>query len=153
MAIIIVMAVIIAIVKYCPNLKSVYTIFGYYEVKTLEAILKSCQQLESIETWCGHALFGDYLNENKLLEMVVKYSPKTFYGLKMHFECDTELFSEELESVFISWEDRKSQKPLSLNIISINDLNVKKESMEEIEKFKKLGVIKEFEIVKKKQLY
>jgi len=54
--------------------------------------LNNCQQLESIETWCGYCgndLFGVglyYLNENKLLEGIVKCSPKKFYELKIYYE-------------------------------------------------------------------
>jgi len=139
------------IAKFCPNLKTLYTGFKVDEIETLKAILNSCQQLESIETWCGHSLFGDdYLNENKLFEMVVKYSPKKFYELKMRYEYDIELLSEELESVFISWANHIPPKSLSLIIISefqLIPLRIKEKSMEVIEKFKKLGVIKKFEIV------
>ena len=66
------------------------------------------------------------------------------------------LFPEELVlgSGFINWANRIPQKSLSLIIIArtrivyeVDDKVVKKESMEVIEKFKKLGVIKKFEIV------
>ena len=57
-----------------------------------------------------------------------------------------------MEPVFTSWANRITSKSLSLTIInegaiSLRLLKVKKESMEVIEKFKKLGVIKKFVIV------
>ena len=38
----------LAIVKLCPNLKSLATIFGDDEVETLKVILNGCQELESL---------------------------------------------------------------------------------------------------------
>ena len=106
-------------------------------------------KLESIGTWCSNY----FLNENESLEIVVKYSPKKFYKLKIYYVDERpELFLEELESVFTSWENRIPQKSLSLIIIdeiASRSLKVKKESMEVIEKFKKFGVIKEFDMWKK----
>ncbi len=135
----------LAIAKFCPNLKSLCTIFLNYEVETLKIILNSCQQLESIGTWCSNYHF----NENELLEIVVKHSPKKFYELKIYYTdiLRSELFLDGLEPVFKSWANRIPQKSLSLIIIDevvSRNLKVKKESKEVIEKFKKLGVIKEF---------
>ncbi len=65
-------------------------------------------------------------------------------------EFVTELFPEELEPVFMSWKNRIPQRSLSLIIFrgfSKVGLKVKKESMKVIEKFKKLGVIKKFEMI------
>jgi len=114
------------------------------EIEMLETILINCQQLESIEVWCGDI----YLNEMKLLEVVAKCSPKTFYELKIFYVDNEEFFAEDLEPVFISLANRIPRKPLSLIIIDYStNLKVKKESINVIEKFKKLGVIKKFEIV------
>ncbi len=135
----------LAIVKFCSKLNSLYTIFYDNEMETLKLILNGCQELESIEVWGG----GYYLNEVKLLEVVAKYSPKKFYELKIHFRWrfESEFFSEELEPAFISWANRIPQKSLVIIIEGIIASEVKKESMETIEKFKKLGVIKKFEII------
>jgi len=134
----------LAVAKFCPNLKSLHTIFNSNEMETLKIILTSCQQLESLEVWCGDI----YLNENDLLKVVTKYSPKHFYELKI-FHVDyikSELFSEDLEPVLTIWANRIPRKSLWIIIEGIGS-KVKKESMEVIEKFKKLGVIKKFEIV------
>jgi len=136
----------LAIAKSCPNLKSLYTIFGDNEIETLKVILNGCEQLESIKVWCGTG----YLNEVELLKVIAKCSPKKFYKLRIIYIrlslIDSELFSEELEPIFISWANRIPQKPLSLIVINggANILKFKKESMKVIEKFKKLGVIKKF---------
>ena len=75
-----------------------------------------------------------YLNEKEVFEIVVKYSPKNFYELKLH---KPELIPEDLESFFISWKNRTSKKLLSL--IIVNDsyrFGVEEESMKTIEKYK-----------------
>ena len=72
----------LAIAKFCPNLKSLSTIFKVDEIETLKMIFNSCQQLESLRVWCGHR--GDFksLHESDLFEVVAKYSPKKFYELR-----------------------------------------------------------------------
>ena len=70
-----------AIAKFCPNLKSLYTVFYVNDsgIENLKGILSCCQRLESLETWCG---YGDYyLNETILLDTIVKCSPGTFHEL------------------------------------------------------------------------
>jgi len=138
------------IAKFCPNLKSLYVRFLYNEVEKLKEILISCQQLESIGVWCGDDDNISYLNVCELLNVLAKYSPKKFHELKIHYlDYKLELIPEELESVLISWANRVPQKSLSLIIfvwlLYLPDSIVKKENMEIIEKFKKLGVIKKFE--------
>jgi len=133
----------LAIAKFCPNLKLLYTRFLCDEVETLKGILVSCQQLERIKVDCGDGL----LNENELLKVIVKFSPKKFHELTMYCLGYKELFSEKLEPIFASWAKRIPPKSFSL-IIMMGFLSntFKKENMEVIENFKKLGVIKKFEI-------
>jgi len=136
---------ILAIAKFCPNLKLLYTIFKKDEVETLKVILNSCQELECIRVMCGDG----YLNECELLEVVTKYSPKKFHELKIFwsFFSRSVSFTKELEPIFITWSNCIPQKPLSLIIVDYQiGLKVKKESMEVIEKFKKLDIIRKFEI-------
>jgi len=136
----------LAIAKFCLNLKSLYTTILYNEIETFKEILSSCQQLESIEILCGK----DYLNIGELLNVVARYSSKEFYELRIRPIDKYELFPEALESGFTSWANRIPQKPLSFIIIEtcyMGKLVIKKESMEAIEKFKELGVIKKFETV------
>ena len=105
-------------------------------------IFNGCQKLESIRVNCGEY----YLNESNLLQTVAKCSPKNFFKLKIFWDdyedIGLELFSEELEPVFTSWANRFPQKSLYLILEYPDGLKVKKESMETIEKFKTLGVIK-----------
>jgi hypothetical protein len=42
----------LAIAKFCPNLKSLYTRFMFDEIETLKEIINNCQKLESIEVNC-----------------------------------------------------------------------------------------------------
>ncbi len=56
------------------------------------------------------------------------------------------MFPEDLESFFISWQNRKSKKSLSLIFMNCyNNLKEKKEIMKIVEKYKNLDVIKKFE--------
>ena len=75
-----------------------------------------------------------------LLEVVAKYSPKNFYELKLH---GLELFPKNLKSFFGNWRNRGSKKSISL--IVIKGSTILCESMEIIEKYKNLGIIKRFE--------
>jgi len=131
----------LSIAKYCPELKSLYTIFKNDEIDSLKEILNSCHYLESIRVWCD----GEYLNEKEFLEILAKYSSKSFYELRMYYVYDapSEIFPEELEEFFINWKDRI---PLSFIIkgYCVKSFEGKKENMEVIEKYKKLGVIKNF---------
>ena len=136
----------LAIAKFCPNLRSLCTISKNDEIETLKMVFYSCQHLESIEVRCDY----DNLNESKILETIANHSPKKFYELKIYYASNTlELFPEELEPVFKIWANRIPQIPLSLIITRgycVCNLEVKKENMIAIEKFKRLGVIKKFEI-------
>ncbi|PKY12465.1 hypothetical protein RhiirB3_424137 [Rhizophagus irregularis] len=134
------------IAKLCINLKSLYTIFKDDEVETLKVILSNCQYLESIGVWCD----GEYLNEKDFLEILVKYSSKNFNELRICYVYDgpSEIFPEELEEFFINWKNRIPRKSLSfiLKGYCVKSFENKKENMKVIEKYKKLGIIKKFEI-------
>ncbi len=140
------------IAKYCPNLKSLYTIFMENEIKTLQKIFNSCQRLESIEVWCGswNEGGGCYLKESELLQMVINDSPKTFNELKIYytFRTDSALFPKDLESFFTSWTNRVPQKSISfiINSLNKNGLANEKENMDVIQKYIKLGVVRKFKI-------
>jgi hypothetical protein len=133
----------LAIAKFCPNLRNLFTIFRNDELETLKMILNNCQYLESIEVWCGN----DYLNEKNLFDIIAKYSPKNFFELKIYYVIFTksEISMEELENFFINWSNRTPQKPLSM--IFFHDSNTYSENIKIIEKYKSLGVIKKFRII------
>jgi len=131
------------IAKFCPNLKSLFVIFGHSEVDNLKTIFISCQYLESIKMYCGKP----YLTEREVLKTVVNHSPSNFCELKI-YNCSNLDFisSEDLESFFITWKNRTPTKLLTLIIIkpgynpgysSINEKN-----MTIIEKYENLGIIK-----------
>ena len=110
-------------------------------------ILNSCQHLESIQIWCC----SDYLNEKELLEVLAKYSPNSFYELKLCYSSVgiSKLLPEELESFLTNWSNRISQKSLSLFIIrnASRSLDLIDENMKIIEKYIKLGIIKGFKTI------
>jgi hypothetical protein len=137
------------IAKFCPNLKSLSSIFLEEEIGTLKIILDNCQYLENINVWCGDG----YLNEKEFLEIFAKHSPKNFYELEIFYayKARSEIPSEELENFFINWKNRVPQKPLSLIVIKSYDcisLELKGENMNIIERYIKMGVIKKFKTKK-----
>ncbi|RIA90193.1 hypothetical protein C1645_876268 [Glomus cerebriforme] len=133
----------LSIAKFCPNLINLFIVFSYNELDVLKTIFNNCQYLESIKIWCGDG----FLSEKEVLETVAKYSPKNFRELKIYNDPVSELLPEDLESFFIIWKNRTPKKSLTLIIIKEYDSNLElnKENMEIIEKYKKLGIIKKFE--------
>ncbi|RIA81110.1 hypothetical protein C1645_837525 [Glomus cerebriforme] len=141
----------LAIAKSCPNLRKLFVGFKNNELETLKIAFKNCLYLETIKIWCG----GNFLSEKEALEMVLKYSHKNLYKVILYHQDYTKskLLPEELESFFISWANRVPQKSLSLLINDCdyyynarNSLNKSAENMKIIEKYIKLGVIREFEV-------
>jgi len=132
----------LVVAKSCPNMKSLSVIsLDDDNIETLKAILMNCQQLESI---------GVTNDERETLKTVTEYSPKGFYELKIHYVKDSQLTSEELESFFMNWRNRRSGKSLSLILFNkfFVSLDVKKENMDVIKKHTKLGIIKEVKVKK-----
>ena len=87
-----------------------------------------------------------YLGEKDLLDAVAECSSKNFHELRLSYTSDgSDLLPEELESFFISWKDRI---PLSLILVFNDDRTYDIDGhMEIIEKYTKLGIVKEFETV------
>jgi len=133
----------LSIAKFCPNLKKLCIILEDDEMDILKIMFNEFQYLESIKVWCGDR----WLNEKELLEVVAKYSPKNFYELKVSNESPSELTPEDLESFFISWGNRIPQKSLTW-IIDEGGFGYDEGNIATIEKYKRLGIIKKFEIKK-----
>ena len=139
----------LAIAKFCPNLRKLFTGFNDNELETLKTIFDSCQYLESIKIWCCDG----YLNEKVIFDVLVTHSPKNFYELKLCYSyvSKSDLLPDELETFFTSWSNHIPQKSLSLIIIR-NDsdtlLRYIDGNMEIIEKYIKLGIIKEFKAIR-----
>ncbi len=123
----------LSIIQCCPNLKNLFIIIEKNELDILKSIFDGCQYLESIKTWCG----GHFINEKEMLGVIAKYSPKNFYKLKINNYRPSQLLPEELESFFIGWGKRTSQKSLTLITTTRSNITI-------IEKYKKLGIVKEF---------
>ena len=136
----------LAIAKFCTNLRKLSTGFKNDELETLKMVFNGCQYLESISIWCGDGFFS----EKEALEAFAKYSHKYISELILYHMCVVrfELLPEELESFFISWTNRISQKPFSLVIYHdyMHGLHTNDENMEIIKKYTKLGAIKEFKV-------
>jgi hypothetical protein len=109
------------ITKYCPNLKSLYTLFPKNEMETLKIIFNNCQQLESIKILCGKG----YLTEKEIFRIVAKHSPKSFHELKL---INFVIFESDFETFFINWKDHVPQKSIECN------LKVQRKGIEILEK-------------------
>ena len=86
-----------------------------------------------------------------MLNIVATYPSKNFCELKILNIEKSKLTPKELESFFISWRKRIPLKPLILIITEnyINnglDTDTNEENIKIIERYKKLGIIKEFKI-------
>ncbi|GBB85337.1 hypothetical protein RclHR1_01190013 [Rhizophagus clarus] len=137
----------LSIAKLCPNLQRLFIRFNRDEIDILKAILINCQYLESIKIWCGE----DYLIEKEVLKTVANYSLNNFCELKLfnHSKSDF-VSSEDLESFFISWKNRKSKQLLKLTILKDTKidnncyygLDEYEENMKIIEKYESLRIIK-----------
>ena len=71
---------------------------------------------------------------------MLRYIHQKVFTLKIP---NFELLPEDLESFFMSWGNRLPQKPITL---VTNYFNHFTESVTMIEKYKKLGIVKEFRI-------
>ncbi|GBB84500.1 hypothetical protein RclHR1_11060005 [Rhizophagus clarus] len=138
----------LAIAEFCPNLRKLSTGFKDDELETLKIILNNCKYLERIKIWCG----SEYLSEKEALEIIAKYSQENISELILyHQDCiqSEELLPDELDSFFTSWMNRMPQKSLSLEIVKCDNdvsLDTNHENMRLIEKYTKLGFIKNFKI-------
>ena len=93
----------------------------------------------------------EYLNEKKMLEVVAKYSPKSFHELRIYNVTQSELLPRDLESFFMSWKNRPLLKPLTLIVINRPSkqsygLDANEKNITVIKKYKKLGIVKEFRV-------
>ncbi|PKC16696.1 hypothetical protein RhiirA5_406750 [Rhizophagus irregularis] len=138
----------LSIAKFCTNLRKLTCGYRKSELESFKIVLKSCKYLESFQIWCS----GVFLNEKEVIEAVVKHSHENFSELILFhlFEEHQRLLPRELESLLISWKNRVPLNPLSLVIITDNDLikslDKYKENREIIKKYIKAGVIKEFKV-------
>ncbi|RIA85805.1 hypothetical protein C1645_879076 [Glomus cerebriforme] len=132
------------IIEFCPNLRKLYTEFTIYELETLKMLFNNCKYLESIKIYCKGCF-----SEKDLFEIIAKYSPKTFHELELNYSYNSksELLPEELESFFMSWANRIPHKPLSLIIVDDEcSFEKNEENMKIIEKYIKLGVVRNLNI-------
>src|SRR3989337_473683 len=76
----------LSIIQHCLNLKNLVIIIKNNELDILKNIFNSCQYLESIKVWCGRDYINEIwcINEEAMLDIVAKDSPKNFYRLKIY---------------------------------------------------------------------
>src|SRR6266498_2410489 len=92
------------IIQFCPNLKEFYIIIEDDGLNILKIIFESCQYLESIKIMFDYRCQG----MEGIFEAITKYSPKSFYELKLYKMDLRYLFPKDLESILISWKNQKS---------------------------------------------
>ncbi|PKY45698.1 hypothetical protein RhiirA4_466017 [Rhizophagus irregularis] len=140
----------LALAKYCPNLKIIYTYIR--DEETLKLILNNCQYLEIIE-FCYDS--RDWLDSKIFFKVLANYSQKYFYGLILDFysRLPIDELYQDLKEFFINWQGRTSQRSLSLIFVISETYYITKSAkinMKDIklliDKYKKLGIIKKFEL-------
>jgi hypothetical protein len=131
----------LAIIRYCPNLRKLFTGITNKELETLKMFFESLEYLEYIKIWCK-----GYFSEKDLFDVIIKFSPKNFYKLKLCYSYNTRsvLLPDQLETFLTSWKNRESQKSLYLIILNKNACTFieNDENMEIIKKYVELGVIR-----------
>jgi len=137
----------LTIIQHCLNLKSLYIFIEKNGSDTLKSIFDSCRHLERIDIWCGRDyLDKDFIDEKEMFNIIATSSPKNLNRLKIIGKEESKLLSKELESFFLSWGKRIPKKQLILIITETYGLDSNEENIKIIEKYKKLGIIKEFKI-------
>ncbi|CAI2174683.1 6216_t:CDS:1 [Funneliformis geosporum] len=136
---------------FCTNLKYLRTILPDGDVESLKVIFNGCKQLESIEILrCDCCDF--FLDERKLLEIVVEFSPKFFYkltvNLGIHVYPET-TFKWELKSILKRWANREPCIPLFLKITLLSEkvIEFSNSNFRIISEYKRSGVIHDFKII------
>ncbi|GBC19344.1 uncharacterized protein OCT59_024659 [Rhizophagus irregularis] len=144
----------LVLAEFCPNLKILRIQIKKEEEETLKLILSNCQYLEIIEyPFACNYVFNFY-------NILANYSQEYFYGLILDYSFAWPVWSmdslyedlKDLEEFFINWQDRVSQRSLSLIIYIPDDIYYIK-NMNDIkiliEKYMKLDIkFKKFEIKK-----
>ncbi|CAB5360792.1 uncharacterized protein OCT59_012037 [Rhizophagus irregularis] len=135
-----------SIAKFCPNLRKISSILTDDGLVTLKIIFDNCKYLESIEIW--YDFLSSQSSEKEILDVVAKHSQNNFFELKL-YELSSELLPEDLESFLIGWKNRIPKKSINLiriknEILNNNVLDISKEILKIIEKYKNLGIIKKF---------
>jgi hypothetical protein len=103
----------LTIANFCPNVKRLIIRINDDEIDVLKTIFINCQYLEFIKIWCEEKSLTE-----TIFEIVTSYSPKNFcelilYNSKLEYICPG-----NLESFFLNWKDRNSEKLLTLTMIS-----------------------------------
>ncbi|UZO00764.1 uncharacterized protein OCT59_011883 [Rhizophagus irregularis] len=130
----------LCIPKFCPNLKSFLAIFNNNELHALIMMLNRCNDLENIEIWCGKR----FLNEKDVLDVIIKYSQKNFYKLKINNDSPSELSPNDLETFFIEWKNKKPNIIFTLitNKNNYNGLDLDENNIRIIKKYEDLGIVR-----------
>jgi hypothetical protein len=137
-----------AIPDYCPNLRKLNTMLTE-EFYTFRDMLNGCQYLESI----GFSFCCSLLLE-RTFENLAKYSSRYFHELSL--SSLTLYFARyKLENFLINWKNRIPlsiivivDPPESIHFIKYNIHKCLNEVKKMVEKYKKLGTVKHFEIIK-----
>ncbi|RGB39567.1 hypothetical protein C1646_754292 [Rhizophagus diaphanus] len=133
---------IIEISKCCPKIKRLTINIEPENFEDLKEIFLNCTQLEMLSL----SLDSEEHNGDKLLEIILDYSPETLREYSF-FKKENSIFTTEgLEKFFENWKKRKP--PLIFNIINIYYSNEKNFTEHEkiIKNYFDEGVIKEYNI-------
>jgi hypothetical protein len=104
----------LTIANFCPNIKRLIIRINDDKIDVLKTIFINCQYLEFIKIWCGKKSLIE-----TVFEIVTNYSPKNFCELILYNSRLDYVRPENLESFFINWKNRNSEKLLTLTIINV----------------------------------
>ncbi|CAB4429305.1 unnamed protein product [Rhizophagus irregularis] len=139
----------LVIAEFCKNLRKLSFMPKNDELQTMKIVFDNLQYLESIQFCCGGNYLSD-LNEKEALEIFVKYSHHNVRELRLHYQgfIMEKLTPKELESLLKSLTNHVPQRSFSLIITrKLRNLEENAKNMEIIEKYIKLGIIKEFRVI------
>jgi len=85
-----------SLVQYCPNLQKLLIKLEDDESDILISIFNNCPNLECIKVWCNNDS-----NENELLDIILKESPKNFNELRVNDQL--RICPNDLESFLLNW--------------------------------------------------
>ncbi|RGB40641.1 hypothetical protein C1646_753079 [Rhizophagus diaphanus] len=133
---------IITISKYCPKIKRLTINIEPEIFEDLKEIFLNCTQLEMM---CL-SLDSEEHNGDKLLEIILDYSPETLREFSFIKEENSLFTTGGLEKFFENW--KKSKSPLIFNITNVNCSYEENftEHNKIIKKYFDEGVIKEYNI-------
>ncbi|RGB31511.1 hypothetical protein C1646_763989 [Rhizophagus diaphanus] len=122
-----------AIYKNCPILKYLLLNINTLNILEMKLLLINCQYLNGLVIVCFER---DQTTWDKIFELLINYAPKNLFKFK--FVSDFECKLESLKNFFDNWKHRKSMS------LQIHEMHFTEDYFNLIEKYIKIGIVKNF---------